>query len=68
MSEPLTLAPGEYGNIGAVMCCVTYQGQVSVAGDVSRLDDGETTEFARGHIQARRDGESFVFSLIEQAD
>lgn len=65
MTEPLTLAPGEYGTIGAVMCGVTYQGQVSVAGDIAQLDDGGAVEFARGGLRVCREGDSYSFAKLE---
>ena len=64
MSETIDLLElnlGQYGNIGVVLCAVTYQGQVSVAGEVVQIDDGATTQFGRTQIRASRAGDVFTF-------
>jgi hypothetical protein len=67
MSEipaPLSLNPGQYGNVGVVLCGVSYQGQVSVAGNIAQIEDGAHYFFPRAQIRASRVGETFTFERL----
>lgn len=60
--DALTLANGQYGKIGVVHCGVSKAGQVTAAGDVMSLEDGETHTFGRAGITVRRAEDEYHFA------
>jgi hypothetical protein len=63
-SQTIALVAGQYEKLGVVHCSISKQGQVSVAGDVVTLDDGESHVFTRGRVAVKRAGDDYQFSKI----
>ncbi len=61
-AESLTLKPHSYDKLGAIHCGVLEDYTAVCAGDLHKLDDGESWTFERARVTVRRDGEEFVFT------
>jgi hypothetical protein len=60
--ESIALGPRQHGKLGKIHCGVAREGQVSVAGEVKNINDGETVTMARTGITVSRNGEEYTFS------
>ncbi len=57
----ITLVAGQYEALDGVHCGVSKFGQVTVAGDVTTLEDGQSHVLARTHIEVSRSDEEYAF-------
>jgi hypothetical protein len=64
--ETVTLTAHHYGKIGLVHCGVTHDGFVAVGGDPRDIADGQEILFERVAVKARRNGNDYTFTKIDQ--
>jgi len=57
----ITLVAGQYEALDGVHCGVSKFGQVTVAGDTTMLEDGQSHVFARAHIGVSRSADEYIF-------
>ncbi|HHB11741.1 MAG TPA: hypothetical protein ENK62_00900 [Chromatiales bacterium] len=61
-NETVTLSLQQSAKLGVVHVAVTEDGSVVVAGEMRRLDDGETHWFERSGIEVHRQGDQWTFT------
>ncbi len=62
MAETLTLTPHHNGKLGVVHVAVTEDHTLYVAGERTRVADGEEKVLSRSGITVRRNGDEYTFT------
>ncbi len=62
MSETVTVTPHKYDRLGVIHVGVLQDYTAVVAGDVHKLEDGESWTFERTGVTVTRKGDEFEFS------
>jgi len=65
--ESITLSTHTYDKLGVYHCDVPYDGHIVVAGDPRDIADGESIEFERTGITAKRSGDEYTFSRKQKS-
>ncbi len=61
-AESITLTPHSYDKLGILHCGVLKDKTAVCAGDLHKLEDGESYTFPRTGVTVKRSGDEFVFS------
>lgn len=62
--ERVTLSAQQSAKLGAAHVAVTEDGTAVVAGELRRLQDGESYRSERAGIEVRRDGDRWTFTRV----
>jgi len=61
-AESITLKPHSYDKLGILHCGVLEDYTAVCAGDLHKLEDGESFVFERVGVSVKRNGDEFVFT------
>ncbi|HEB67262.1 MAG TPA: hypothetical protein ENI93_04880 [Gammaproteobacteria bacterium] len=61
-AESLTLKPHSYDKLGILHCGVLEDYTAVCAGELHKLEDGESFTFERAGVTVKRSGDEFVFT------
>ena len=61
-AESLTLKPHSYDKLGILHCGVLEDYTAVCAGELHKLDDGESFTFERAGVTVKRNGDEFVYT------